>query len=167
METAIKTVVGVYLKSARGKETLGDKDFKTLVQNNLKNIMTDTDSSDAVKQMREGLDSNNDGKVSFQEYMTLVGYLAQALSQQRSGAKETQAESSAAETQAETPAAVNSEPEAAAKEEEKEEKPAEEKPAEEKPATEEGEKSEEANKVTQEEGEEKAEAEEEKTEEAS
>uniref|UniRef100_A0A3B4BTM2 EF-hand domain-containing protein n=1 Tax=Pygocentrus nattereri TaxID=42514 RepID=A0A3B4BTM2_PYGNA len=84
MEGAIKTVVSVFLKSAKGKENLGGKDFQTLVKNQLKNIMTDTDSADAIKEMRQGLDSNQDGKVSFQEYMTLIGYLAQALSQQRS-----------------------------------------------------------------------------------
>uniref|UniRef100_A0AAR2LHL9 EF-hand domain-containing protein n=1 Tax=Pygocentrus nattereri TaxID=42514 RepID=A0AAR2LHL9_PYGNA len=78
MEGAIKTVVSVFLKSAKGKENLGGKDFQTLVKNQLKNIMTDTDSADAIKEMRQGLDSNQDGKVSFQEYMTLIGYLAQS-----------------------------------------------------------------------------------------
>ncbi|KAL6461163.1 hypothetical protein MHYP_G00311290 [Metynnis hypsauchen] len=112
MEGAIKTVVSVFLKSAKGKENLGSKDFQTLVKNQLKNILTDTDSADAIKQMRQGLDSNQDGKVSFQEYMTLIGYLAQALSQQRSNEKETQPASSVPEIQAEAPAAANVEPEA-------------------------------------------------------
>ncbi|KAG9355309.1 hypothetical protein JZ751_000147 [Albula glossodonta] len=82
MESAIQTVVGVFLKSAKGKESLGGKDFQNLVKSQLQNIMTDTDSSDAIKEMRQGLDANQDGKVSFQEYMTLVGYLANTLSQQ-------------------------------------------------------------------------------------
>lgn len=40
MEGAIKTVVTVFLKSAKGKESLGGKEFQTLVKNQLKNIMT-------------------------------------------------------------------------------------------------------------------------------
>lgn len=31
----------------------------------------------------KGLDDNQDGKVSFQEYLTLVGYLANSLSEQK------------------------------------------------------------------------------------
>lgn len=40
MEGAIKTVVSVFLKSAKGKENLGEKDFQNLVKNQLKNILT-------------------------------------------------------------------------------------------------------------------------------
>ncbi|NP_001297951.1 uncharacterized protein LOC325758 homolog [Esox lucius] len=86
MESAIKTVVSVYLKSAKGKESLGDKDFQTMVKKQLGNIMTETDSSSAIKEMRKGLDENNDGKVSFQEYMTLIGYLANTLSEEKTAA---------------------------------------------------------------------------------
>ncbi|KAM9405125.1 protein S100-A16 isoform 1-T2 [Salvelinus alpinus] len=86
MESAIQTVVGVYLKSAKGKDSLGDKDFQGLVNKQLGNIMTGTDSSSAVKEMRKGLDENKDGKVSFQEYMTLIGYVANTLSEQRTAA---------------------------------------------------------------------------------
>ncbi|KAG9345388.1 hypothetical protein JZ751_009935 [Albula glossodonta] len=92
MESAIQTVVGVFLKSAKGRESLGGKDFQKLVKGQLHNIMADTDSSNAVKEMRQGLDENNDGKVSFQEYMTLVGYLATSLSEQRAGGKATSAD---------------------------------------------------------------------------
>lgn len=35
--------------------------------------------------MQRGLDENSDGKVSFQEYLTLIGYLANSLSQSKSG----------------------------------------------------------------------------------
>ncbi|KAK2864477.1 hypothetical protein Q7C36_003631 [Tachysurus vachellii] len=110
MEGAIKTVVTVFLKSAKGKENLGGKDFQNLVKNQLKNILTDTDSSEAIKNMRQGLDSNQDGKVSFQEYMTLIGFLAQSVSQQ-SCTKETQVASSGPETQAGAPVASKAEPE--------------------------------------------------------
>lgn len=41
--------------------------------------------------MRKGLDENKDGKVSFQEYMTLIGYVANTLSEQRTAANNTPA----------------------------------------------------------------------------
>ncbi|XP_077051319.1 S100 calcium binding protein U [Siphateles boraxobius] len=139
MEAAIKNVVGVYLKSSKGKENLGGKEFQSLVKNQLKNILTDSEDNDAVKNMRQQLDNNQDGKVGFQEYMSLIGYLAQALSDQRCLEKETQAESSIQETQAEAAANAQAEPKAepqAAKEAEKEDKPVVENPVVEKPVVE-------------------------------
>ncbi|KAL7875034.1 hypothetical protein SRHO_G00060040 [Serrasalmus rhombeus] len=85
MESAIKTVVTQFITSARGKDSLGAKNFQKLVQSQLGNIMSDTDSSSAVKEMMHGLDDNQDGKVSFQEYMNLVGYLATSLSERKTG----------------------------------------------------------------------------------
>ncbi|TRY74349.1 hypothetical protein DNTS_032043 [Danionella cerebrum] len=118
MEDAIKTVVGVFLKSSKGKENLGGKEFQTLVKNQLKNILTGTDDNEAVKNMREQLDNNQDGKVGFQEYMNLIGYLAQAVSEQRCLEKESQAESPVQETQAEESANSQPEPQAAKEKEE-------------------------------------------------
>lgn len=46
-------------------------------------LLQDTDSSSAIKEMQRGLDENNDGKVSFQEYLTLIGYVASALSDRK------------------------------------------------------------------------------------
>lgn len=87
-------------------------------------LLQDTDSAEAIKDMRQGLDSNQDGKVGFQEYMTLVGYLAQSLSDQRCN-KETQVANSGPETQAEAPEATKAEAEKEAKPV-KEEEPAKE-----------------------------------------
>ncbi|XP_055076890.2 S100 calcium binding protein U [Misgurnus anguillicaudatus] len=133
MEAAIKTVVGVFLKSAKGKENLGAKEFQSLVKNQLKNILVGTEDNEAVKNMRKDLDNNQDGKVSFQEYMTLIGYLAESVSTQRCRENESQAESSAQET-----AAANAEPQQAEpKEEPKVEPQAEPQAAKEEPAVEE------------------------------
>ncbi|KAM6967465.1 protein S100-A16 [Aplochiton taeniatus] len=88
MESAIKTVVGVYLKSAKGKGSLGGKDFDNLVKKQLGNIMEDTDSASAMKEMRAGLDENNDGKVSFPEYLSLIGHLAKSYSQLKSNGQQ-------------------------------------------------------------------------------
>ncbi|XP_042280886.1 protein S100-A1 [Thunnus albacares] len=83
MESAIQTVVTTFLGSARGKENLDGKAFQKLVKKQLSGIMEDTNSSSAVKEMQRGLDENSDGKVSFQEYLTLIGYVANSLSQSR------------------------------------------------------------------------------------
>lgn len=40
METAIQTVVKVFLKSAKGKESLGKKEFQNLVSSQLGNILS-------------------------------------------------------------------------------------------------------------------------------
>lgn len=48
-------------------------------------VVQDTNSSSAIKEMQQGLDENSDGKVSFQEYLTLIGYLANSLSQSKTG----------------------------------------------------------------------------------
>ncbi|XP_026858145.2 S100 calcium binding protein U [Electrophorus electricus] len=110
MESAIKTVVTVFLKSSKGKENLGEKDFQSLVKNQLKNILTDTDSTEAVKTMRQGLDSDKDGKVSFPEYLKLIGYIAESFSGRCFSEKETQVASSVHETPAEVPTVTNVEP---------------------------------------------------------
>uniref|UniRef100_A0A8P4GSP4 S100 calcium binding protein U n=1 Tax=Dicentrarchus labrax TaxID=13489 RepID=A0A8P4GSP4_DICLA len=95
MEAAIQTLVKVFLKSAKGKESLGKKEFQGLVKNQLSNILSDTDSKEAVNNMGQGLDADQDGKVGFEEYMKLVGYLAVSLSDQRNLAKEESAQNSA------------------------------------------------------------------------
>ncbi|XP_077598996.1 S100 calcium binding protein U [Stigmatopora nigra] len=83
MEDAIQTVVKVFLKSGKGKDTLGAKDFENMVKSQLSNVLTDTVNKEAVQNMRKGLDSDKDGKVGFEEYMVLVGYLANSVSEQR------------------------------------------------------------------------------------
>ncbi|CAL8372765.1 unnamed protein product [Boreogadus saida] len=87
MEDAIKTVVKVFVKSAKGGDSMGGKDFDNLVKKQLGNVLTDTDSKAALKEMRKGLDENQDGKVSFEEYMTLIGYLANSMSEAKTKEK--------------------------------------------------------------------------------
>ncbi|XP_070768267.1 protein S100-A13 [Enoplosus armatus] len=85
MEAAIKTVVTTFIGSAKGKDNLNGSAFQKLVNKKLGGIMEDTNSSSAIKEMQRGLDENNDGKVSFQEYLTLIGYVACSLSQSKTG----------------------------------------------------------------------------------
>lgn len=95
MEAAIQTLVKIYLKSSKGKENLSKKDFQNLVKSQLGNILSDTDSNDAINNMAKGLDENQDNKLGFEEYMKLVGYCAVSLSEQRSLAKEEPAQNAA------------------------------------------------------------------------
>ncbi|KAK5606737.1 hypothetical protein CRENBAI_016082 [Crenichthys baileyi] len=87
MESAIKTVVTTFLSSSKGKEGLDSKSFQKLVQKQLGSVMEDTNSSSAIKEMQLGLDENNDGKVSFKEYLSMIGYLANSLSQSKTESK--------------------------------------------------------------------------------
>ncbi|XP_030013259.1 protein S100-A10 [Sphaeramia orbicularis] len=88
MESAIKTIVTTFLKSAGGKDNLSPKAFQKLVQKQFSGVMEDTDSSAAIMEMQKGLDENSDGKVSFQEYLTLIGYVANTMSQKHCEPKE-------------------------------------------------------------------------------
>uniref|UniRef100_A0A8C7WPZ3 S100/CaBP-9k-type calcium binding subdomain domain-containing protein n=1 Tax=Oryzias sinensis TaxID=183150 RepID=A0A8C7WPZ3_9TELE len=90
MEAELQKIVRVYLKSSKGKEYLGKKDFQNLVSSQLSNILTEADSKDAVDNMSKSLDSDQNG-VGFDDYMKLVGYLACSLSQQRTLDTETSA----------------------------------------------------------------------------
>uniref|UniRef100_A0A3B5MRX9 EF-hand domain-containing protein n=1 Tax=Xiphophorus couchianus TaxID=32473 RepID=A0A3B5MRX9_9TELE len=79
MEGAIQAVVKTFLKSSKGKESLGKKEFQTLVSSQLGNILS-SNCCEAINTMSQGLDSDSDGKVGFEEYMKLIGYLACSLS---------------------------------------------------------------------------------------
>nr|XP_057939964.1 protein S100-A16 [Doryrhamphus excisus]XP_057939965.1 protein S100-A16 [Doryrhamphus excisus] len=83
MESAIQTLVTTFVSSSRGKGNLDSKSFQKMVKKQFSGIMEDTNSSAAIKEMQCGLDENSDGKVSFQEYLTLIGYLAKSLSQSK------------------------------------------------------------------------------------
>ncbi|KAM6935505.1 protein S100-A13 [Lycodopsis pacificus] len=86
MESAIKTVVTTFLSSTRGKESLEGGAFQKLVKKQFGGMMEDANCSSAVKEMQQGLDADHDGKVSFQEYLTLIGYLANSVSERKAGA---------------------------------------------------------------------------------
>lgn len=55
----------------------------------------DTDSKEAISNMGQDLDTNQDGKVGFEEYLKLVGYLSVSLSEQRMLAQEEPAQNAA------------------------------------------------------------------------
>ena len=49
MEAAIQTVVKVFLKSAKGSDSMGGKDFDNLVKKQLGNVMTVRTPSNSLK----------------------------------------------------------------------------------------------------------------------
>ncbi|XP_062847959.1 protein S100-A11 [Trichomycterus rosablanca] len=87
MEGAIKTMVMQFLNAARGKDNLDKKSFQKLLNTHLGNVLTNTKDSTAVGRLMNRMDDNDDGKVSFQEYLTLIGGVAKAFSDSRTGAQ--------------------------------------------------------------------------------
>ncbi|XP_058863474.1 protein S100-A1-like [Acipenser ruthenus] len=83
MDKAIKTLVTAFQDSARGKAELGKVEFENLIRTQLSNILTHTKDDEAVADMMRQLDSNKDGKISFKEYLDLIGEVARCLSQHR------------------------------------------------------------------------------------
>lgn len=51
MESAIQTLVKVYLKSSKGKDSLGKKEFQQLVKSQLSNILSVRKSSRNLPEM--------------------------------------------------------------------------------------------------------------------
>ncbi|KAK9526711.1 hypothetical protein VZT92_015396 [Zoarces viviparus] len=111
MESAIQTMVKVFLKSTKGKESLGQGQFQSLVKSQLSNILSDTDSKEAIKNMGQGLDANHDGKVGFEEYLKLVGYLAVSRSEQHNLAQEELAQKELAQKAPSEPVEIATGPE--------------------------------------------------------
>ncbi|XP_059195571.1 protein S100-A13 [Centropristis striata] len=85
MEGAIKTLVTTFLNSSRGKENLDSGAFNKLVKKQLGGLMENASCSSAVKEMQMGLDANQDGKISFGEYLSLIGSLANSYSEIKTG----------------------------------------------------------------------------------
>ncbi|KAJ8354808.1 hypothetical protein SKAU_G00223750 [Synaphobranchus kaupii] len=90
MESAIKTFVEAFLRSAKFKDNIPEKQFQKLMDDNLKNIMSETDvtSATALAEIRKGVEEKQDGKVNFNEYMSVLGYLATKLSEKQLESKE-------------------------------------------------------------------------------
>lgn len=63
MEAAIQTMVKVFLKSTKGKESLGKKEFQHLVENQLSNILSVRKSSLNLSEMLHALCKIKIGKM--------------------------------------------------------------------------------------------------------
>lgn len=87
-----------------------------MVANGVLSAVQNAESKEAVDKMGQSLDANQDGKVGFEEYMKLVGYLAVSLSEQRNLADQEPAANAASGQVAQcAPAKVEEKSEAEAK----------------------------------------------------
>ncbi|CAL8341528.1 unnamed protein product [Gadus morhua 'NCC'] len=76
MESAITKLVEVFTKYAGKDKRLGKKDFQKLMETELKNFITNTENNKAVNELKDQIDKDKDGKLTFEEYFCLVTQLA-------------------------------------------------------------------------------------------
>ncbi|XP_060116774.1 protein S100-A16-like [Heteronotia binoei] len=84
LEKAIETLVKTYDKYAtrgffRRKRGISKGSFQKMLSEELHHMLTDTENSQAVDQMRQSCDKNQDGQIGFEEYWTLMGRIANSL----------------------------------------------------------------------------------------
>ncbi|KAJ8290015.1 hypothetical protein GJAV_G00007770 [Gymnothorax javanicus] len=92
MEAAIQTYLAVFMKASKGKDNVDENSFQKLIKKHLSNLLPEADSASAVKEVREGLEGKQEGKVNFKEFMSLLGYIATKQSEKLQSSKETPAE---------------------------------------------------------------------------
>ncbi|KAL8184590.1 UNVERIFIED_CONTAM: hypothetical protein K2H54_021344 [Gekko kuhli] len=84
LEGAIETLVKNYDKYAskgfcRRKRGINKGSFQKMLSQELHHMLTDTENKQAVDQMRQSCDKNQDGLIGFEEYWNLMGRIANSL----------------------------------------------------------------------------------------
>ncbi|CAH2327391.1 S100-A16 [Pelobates cultripes] len=85
LEAAIEVLVrNFYVYAARkGKyDKMNKKEFRKMVTQELQHVLTNTQNKEAANKLIQSLDADEDGKISFDEYWTLIGEIAKKLSTQ-------------------------------------------------------------------------------------
>ncbi|XP_075464198.1 protein S100-A16-like [Ascaphus truei] len=85
LEGAIEILVRNFYQYAarKGKEDkMNKKEFRKMVTRELHHVLTNTKSKEAADVLIKSLDADADGKISFDEYWTLIGEIAKTMSQQ-------------------------------------------------------------------------------------
>ncbi|XP_078526885.1 protein S100-A16-like isoform X1 [Lissotriton helveticus] len=82
LERSIEVLVKNFYLYAGKKEKMNRRDFRKMVGAELSHILTNTQSKEGADKLIKSLDANDDGKISFEEYWTLVSEIAKKLSQQ-------------------------------------------------------------------------------------
>ncbi|XP_030066865.1 protein S100-A16 [Microcaecilia unicolor] len=85
LEKSIEVLVRNFYKYAEKKgekDKMTKKEFRKMVGSELNHILTNTQSKEGVDKLIKSLDADEDGKISFDEYWTLIGEIAKKLSQQ-------------------------------------------------------------------------------------
>ncbi|XP_068107560.1 protein S100-A16 [Hyperolius riggenbachi] len=85
MESAIEILVRNFYTYAEKKgkhDKMNKKEFRKMVSQELQHVLTNTQNKEAANKLIQSLDTDEDGKISFDEYWTLIGEIARKLSQQ-------------------------------------------------------------------------------------
>ncbi|XP_006861526.1 PREDICTED: protein S100-A16 [Chrysochloris asiatica] len=56
-----------------GKNKISKSSFRKMLQKELNHMLTDTGNRKAADKLIQNLDANHDGRISFDEYWTLIG----------------------------------------------------------------------------------------------
>ncbi|XP_063802795.1 protein S100-A16 [Pseudophryne corroboree] len=85
LESAIEVLVRnfyVYAEKKGKQDKMNKKEFRKMVTQELQHVLTNTQNKEAANKLIQSLDADEDGKISFDEYWTLIGEIARKLSQQ-------------------------------------------------------------------------------------
>ncbi|KAM9294712.1 protein S100-A16 [Gastrophryne carolinensis] len=85
LESAIEILVRNFYTYAEKKgkhDKMNKKEFRKMVTRELQHVLTNTQNKEAANKLIQSLDADEDGKISFDEYWTLIGEIARKLSQQ-------------------------------------------------------------------------------------
>ncbi|XP_044137173.1 protein S100-P-like [Bufo gargarizans] len=75
LETAIDQIISVchqYASTEGNKDTLSKGDLKTMMENELPELMKNAKGKDECDQLLKDLDENGDSEVDFQEFIRLL-----------------------------------------------------------------------------------------------
>ncbi|XP_075699420.1 protein S100-A16-like [Rhinoderma darwinii] len=85
LESAIEILVRKFYDYAKKKgkqDKMNKKEFREMVSQELPHVLTNTQNKEAANKLIQSLDLDEDGKISFDEYWTLIGEIARKLSLQ-------------------------------------------------------------------------------------
>ncbi|XP_053331587.1 protein S100-A16 [Spea bombifrons] len=85
LESAIEVLVRnfyIYAEKKGKHDKMNKKEFRKMVTQELQHVLTNTQNKEAANKLIQSLDTDEDGKISFDEYWTLIGEIARKLSQQ-------------------------------------------------------------------------------------
>ncbi|XP_077319985.1 LOW QUALITY PROTEIN: protein S100-A16 [Lithobates pipiens] len=85
LEPAIEVLVRNFYTYAEKKgkhDKMNKKEFRKMVSQELQHVLTNTEDKEASNMLIQSLDMDEDGKISFDEYWTLIGEIARNMSLQ-------------------------------------------------------------------------------------
>nr|XP_033788795.1 protein S100-A16-like [Geotrypetes seraphini] len=71
-----------YAEKKGEKDKLTKREFRTMISSELNHVLTNTQSKEAADKLIKSLDADADGKISFDEYWTLINEMCMKMGQQ-------------------------------------------------------------------------------------